>query len=154
MANPIWGNPWAQYNSKVLPQNDNENLTIGNYSCWLQLSDKKQEQAELQTRGGSWTLREEENQAPLRRNPVREKQECKKVAGLRRMMRRLGKNSRTPEKRGWAVEVRLRKFKKRGLGLIFLLVYFFRPVCLFATIQILEQLVKYHANIPCVTAHE
>lgn len=44
--------------------------------------------------------------------------------------------------------------KQRSLGLIFPLAYFFPSVCLFATSQILEQLVKYHANIPCVTAHE
>ena len=31
---------------------------------------------------------------------------------------------------------------------------FFFSICLFATSQILEQLAKYHANIPSVTTHE
>lgn len=32
--------------------------------------------------------------------------------------------------------------------------FIFFPICLFSTSQILEQLAKYHANIPSVTTHE
>lgn len=72
-----------------------------------------------------------------------------------KITREPGKNHWAFRAKGWVAEERHRELKRkqRGLGLIFGWFILF-PICLFATSQILEQLAKYHANIPTVTTHE